>query len=250
MGPTQRNCPNGPPARGAGRGVGIPIPRPVVPTPTGYRPSFPVGVRVATCFKCGGPNHYARDCQAQTMKCYACGKLVGHPFPRAGLESPLSAGPGAHLAGLHGPQRRAAQHRREEVLPVRRSRTYLPGMPSSGASRRRFRPSPVRSRHRGWAPCGRPCRPGPSGAHRGCRLAELLSTGPPAAMDGSVPTCLPHRVHGRLFSNFFPHCVSLSSNSPCVSFSHLVIIIVIACKLLTQSVGCLSQLRSSCDEIL
>ncbi|KAK9324091.1 putative cellular nucleic acid-binding protein [Lipomyces orientalis] len=24
-----------------------------------------------------GPNHYARDCQAQAMKCYACGKL-GH----------------------------------------------------------------------------------------------------------------------------------------------------------------------------
>jgi len=24
-----------------------------------------------------GPNHYARDCQAQAMKCYACGK-PGH----------------------------------------------------------------------------------------------------------------------------------------------------------------------------
>lgn len=29
------------------------------------------------CYKCGGPNHFARDCQAQSMKCYACGKL-GH----------------------------------------------------------------------------------------------------------------------------------------------------------------------------
>lgn len=35
--------------------------------------------RAATCYKCGGPNHYARDCQAQAMKCYACGKLVRPP---------------------------------------------------------------------------------------------------------------------------------------------------------------------------
>lgn len=35
------------------------------------------GGRSAMCYKCGGPNHFARDCQAQAMKCYACGKL-GH----------------------------------------------------------------------------------------------------------------------------------------------------------------------------
>ena len=75
MGHIARNCPTpgmaGPGARGA-RGPG-------------FRGGFSGGFgnnavttnRAATCYKCGGPNHYARDCQAQAMKCYACGKLVG-----------------------------------------------------------------------------------------------------------------------------------------------------------------------------
>lgn len=34
-------------------------------------------IRLYYCLSDLGPNHYARDCQAQAMKCYACGKL-GH----------------------------------------------------------------------------------------------------------------------------------------------------------------------------
>src|SRR5271163_4477070 len=34
--------------------------------------------RIQTCYKCGGPNHFARDCHAKSVKCYACGKFEGH----------------------------------------------------------------------------------------------------------------------------------------------------------------------------
>ena len=71
---SKRACPN--PAAVPAMGRGAPVPRGGFVGGPG-RGGFAGGARHATCFKCGGPNHYARDCQAQAMKCYACGKL-GH----------------------------------------------------------------------------------------------------------------------------------------------------------------------------
>lgn len=47
-----------------------------------FRGGFAGYSRTAMCYKCGGPNHFARDCQAQAMKCYACGKLVSNSPPK------------------------------------------------------------------------------------------------------------------------------------------------------------------------
>lgn len=69
-----RQCPNPPahPGTVAGPGAGA-----VRPPFAGGRGVGVMPGRVSTCFKCGGPNHYARDCQAMAQKCYACGKM-GH----------------------------------------------------------------------------------------------------------------------------------------------------------------------------
>jgi cellular nucleic acid-binding protein len=80
----QRNCPA--PASGVGRGAGAPR--------GGFNGGFRGGYggypRAATCYKCGGPNHFARDCQAQAMKCYACGKLVSLLKDPSPSEGPLA----------------------------------------------------------------------------------------------------------------------------------------------------------------
>ena len=47
--------------------------------------------RVQTCYKCGGPNHFARDCHAKSVKCYACGKFEGHIVNPSKLRSNLQS---------------------------------------------------------------------------------------------------------------------------------------------------------------
>ena len=91
MGHLARNCPTptvAPPVRGGRGGYG-----------GVYRGGYGVqNNRAAFCYKCGGPNHYARDCQAQAMKCYACGKLVRSNTPQTAHAHALE---GSYLTRLH-----------------------------------------------------------------------------------------------------------------------------------------------------
>ncbi|KAK0260202.1 gig suppressor [Friedmanniomyces endolithicus] len=105
-----RNCPNPNTAGAPPTAPAAAAPAPMGRGAGGFRGGRGGGFtgmqtnRAATCYKCGGPNHFARDCQAQAMKCYACGKL-GHisrdcTAPNGG--APNTAGKTCYKCGQPG----------------------------------------------------------------------------------------------------------------------------------------------------
>ncbi|BFZ60623.1 hypothetical protein YB2330_001663 [Saitoella coloradoensis] len=121
IGHLARSCPaagaagvGAPGVVGAGPGVGVGAPRAFAP-----RPAFRAGGRAQTCYKCGGPNHFARDCQAQAVKCYACGKY-GHISSACSAPGggPLGAvGKACYNCGEVGHVRAACQAAAAEIQP-------------------------------------------------------------------------------------------------------------------------------------
>lgn len=61
-----------------------------------------------TCYKCGGPNHFARDCQSNSVKCYACGKS-GHISKECTLGADSSAAKTCYTCGEVGHVSKACQ---------------------------------------------------------------------------------------------------------------------------------------------
>ena len=72
--------------------------------------------RVQTCYKCGGPNHFARDCHAKSVKCYACGKFEGHIVPSLTALHLISSHENVHMQTRISQRR---QGRRSISLVVR-----------------------------------------------------------------------------------------------------------------------------------
>lgn len=114
MGHLARNCPNPNTATAAppvGRGAGGP---PRGGYGGGFRGGYAGNTRAATlCYKCGGPNHFARDCQGSVNEVLRLWQAW------------------THIARLHCSERRAIEPNGQNLLSMRRDRSYQPRLPAS-----------------------------------------------------------------------------------------------------------------------